>query len=78
MSLQLTSERTKVARWHFRNRHNKRPCKYPFEMVEYARKLRRYGFLYREISEELEHKFKRPVPWLTVRDWTVNACRMLG
>lgn len=60
------------------NRANRRPCQYPFEMVEYARKLRSWGFFYREISEELEHRFGRRVPWLTVRDWVQYVIRVSG
>lgn len=60
------------------NRRTKRPCGYPFEMVECARKLRGFGFTYREISDELQHKYGRPVPWITVRDWVCFFYRMRG
>jgi hypothetical protein len=45
-------------------------------MVEFARRLRGFGFFYREIAQELEHKFGRPVPWITVRDWCAHYYRM--
>lgn len=60
----------------YTSRGTRRPCSYPFEMVEYARKLRKYGYFYKEIAEEIQHKFKRAVPWITVRDWVCNYYRM--
>ncbi|NKF21560.1 hypothetical protein [Solimonas marina] len=60
----------------YMSRGSRRPCSYPFEMVEYARKLRGFEFTYKEISAELQHKFKRPVPWITVRDWVNSYYRM--
>lgn len=62
--------------WRFRSRGTRRPAKYPFEMVTYARKLRGFGFFYREIAEEILNKFKVKVPWITVRDWTNAYYRM--
>lgn len=53
-----------------------KPSPYPFEMVEYARRLRGYGFSYREIADECQHKFGFPVPWRTVADWVQYATRM--
>ena len=60
------------------NRKNGRPCKYSFELIEYARKLRGYGFAYREISEELAFKFRQKVPLFTVRDWVQHWTRVSG
>lgn len=56
-------------KWKFRSRGTRRPAKFPFEIVLYARKLRGFGFEYHEISQEIGHKFKAKVPWITVRDW---------
>lgn len=63
-------------KWKYRSRGTRRPAKYPFEMVEYARKLRGFGFFYREIVDEIRSKFRVTVPWITVRDWTLNFYRM--
>lgn len=60
------------------NKKNGRPCKYPFEIIEYARKLRGWEFTYREIVVELEHKFHQSVPLFTVRDWTQHWTRVSG
>lgn len=56
--------------WNIRSKGTRRPAKYPFEMVEYARKLRGFGFFYREIADEIRSKFRVTVPWITIRDWT--------
>lgn len=68
------------------NKHTRRPCRYPFYMVEEARKMRRVGFEYREISEFIGEHWRaeldklgvaRPA-WITVRDWVQGWYRMRG
>lgn len=70
--------RPKVSEWQHRNPKTGRPCKYPYAVVEYARRLRGFGFWYREISEEIEAKHGIQVPWISVRDWCVHWVRMAG
>ena len=60
------------------NRHTRRPCRYPFAAVQEARKLRRHGFTYKEISQSLEQTHGIKVSLFTVRDWIDQAFRMMG
>jgi len=56
-------------------RKNRRAM-YPIEMVEEARKMRRWKFTYREIAESLNEHFKTNVSCITIRDWTCFYYRM--
>jgi hypothetical protein len=47
-------------------------------MVAYARRLRGFGFMYREIADECEHRFGVRPPLFTVRSWTDQHSRVLG
>ncbi len=51
--------------------------KYPFEMVEEARKMRKYRFTYTEIADALNDHWGTDVHWVTVRDWTNYYGRVL-
>lgn len=57
----------------------KRWAKYPYEMVEEARRLRIVkGWTYRDIAETLNHRHGTSVNWITVRDWTSQFYRVTG
>lgn len=57
------------------NRQNAR-AKYPMELVNEARKMRRFQFTYREIADALNEHWKTTVSWITVRDWVQCHYRM--
>lgn len=68
----------------YRTRSTRRPCKYPFYMVEDARKMRANGYEYKAIAEALGKQYEaelkkigvQEIPWITVRDWTGYFYRM--
>lgn len=64
--------------WLHRNRRTRRNCKYPYIMVLDARRMRANQYHYKEIAAALERDYGISVPWITVRDWTQQYCRILG
>lgn len=50
-------------------------ARYPLDMVWEARKMRKYGWSYREIADAINEHWGTKVHLMTVRDWTVNAYR---
>jgi transposase len=64
-----------TGRFNVTTRHNSRAT-YPMELVLEARKMRKYGWTYKEIAEAINDHWKVNVAWITIRDWTLHWYRM--
>lgn len=64
---------------NLKRRGRGRWAKYDFALVEEARRLRYVKrWTYRDIAEMLNLRHGTKIPWITVRDWTVQAYRVTG
>ncbi len=53
-------------------------AKYPFEMIETARRMRSRKCTYKDIAEALNHRHQTNVHWVTIRDWVKSFYRVTG
>ncbi|MES2488536.1 MAG: hypothetical protein V4607_02005 [Pseudomonadota bacterium] len=75
---QLALELPPQKKWKNQSRSTRRSCKYPYKMIEDARKMRGNGYFYKEIAAALEKEYGIKVPWITVRDWVNYYYRVMG